>query len=296
MPIIFRYFLVLIPYLLSIDTTGQLTETDSAFNLNQQQTVSKFLEQKKRFQTIRDSLYAVKSIHTSSINKRDSLQNLIRSKHREYLSYVESLIQSNEDPLFNINIFESELLNSRGAFIFGKERIISIYMQFLSETDSLEIGKRVKKEINRFIANSVGGRVKDFAFKNAALEEHRFFQLFSDSEMVLVAFTAKWCGACIKQLPFLRNIEEQYRGKLKILFISLDRSISDWKESLNMNYPGIVTLNMIPYNESMDLREMFLVDFIPQLYLVSRDFKILYDNVSPYDESGERLIEVLSGL
>ena len=62
-----------------------------------------------------------------------------------------------------------------------------------------------------------------------------------ENEVVILTFWATWCGACHTQIPALRELYENYRGKgVTILAVSLDsggeKQVQEFAKRKDINY------------------------------------------------------------
>ena len=91
---------------------------------------------------------------------------------------------------------------------------------------------------------------------------------------VLVNIWASWCGACIAELPEIRNAGEKYASKnLKLLSISIDRDRKDWEKALKrLGLPWTQVLADYSFVNSYGINK------IPVLMLISPDGVILKRN------------------
>ena len=91
---------------------------------------------------------------------------------------------------------------------------------------------------------------------------------------VLVNIWASWCGACIAELPEIRNAGEKYASKnLKLLSISID-----WEKALKrLGLPWTQVLADYSFVNSYGINK------IPVLMLISPDGIILKRNFSIED-------------
>ena len=51
-----------------------------------------------------------------------------------------------------------------------------------------------------------------------------FHQLISGPTPVLVDFYATWCGPCKSQLPIIKEVAKELKGKVKIIKIDIDKN------------------------------------------------------------------------
>ncbi|MCE7043692.1 thioredoxin domain-containing protein [Dyadobacter sp. CY312] len=58
----------------------------------------------------------------------------------------------------------------------------------------------------------------------SAISMNEFNKLVSENGIVLVDFYAKWCGPCVKMLPVIHKLTDEYKGKAKIQTINYDEN------------------------------------------------------------------------
>lgn len=229
-----------------------------------------------------------------SSTKRDSILHNITLGRKQYLSSIEKMISEHKNFYVTNHIFKSEFLLPKNILAIGKEKVISIFDLLNSSDNKTDIGKYVACYVDHLKSNAVGAEIKNFRFRTLDATEYDFHHYVAGSKALLI-FTARGCKGCIEQIPIIKKLKKEFPD-LKIVYVSLDRSVDEWKEDLNSSgYPGIITLNLPPFNFSTDLQEEFMVEFIPQLFLIDENRKILYDNLSRYeDEKLTRLRDILN--
>ena len=263
--------------------------------LEEQDILKDFFLKKDEFE------FSVKNEHSKKNNRlltnfqRDSISDVMRVHRKEYLSIIENLIIDNKDSYLAYHLFKSEFLIPKNILTIGKVKTISIFELLDTSYNKTEIGEFISNYVQHLKSNSVGANIKNFKFRTYGLEEHDFYSYIKNSKALLI-FTARGCKACIEQIPIIKDIEKELNPDIKIVYVSLDRSMGDWEKTMKSgNYPGLMTINLEPYNYLADLQNLFMVTFIPQLFLIDKDYTILYDNLSPYeDEKLTRLKKLLN--
>lgn len=70
--------------------------------------------------------------------------------------------------------------------------------------------------------------------KSSGLTEADFKKLVTTDGYVLVDFSAEWCGPCKKLAPIVSEIEQEFKGKVKVVRIDVDEN-PELSQTLNVN-------------------------------------------------------------
>ena len=109
--------------------------------------------------------------------------------------------------------------------------------------------------------NEIGNLALDFSAKNLEnidinLSDYR-------GKMVFLNFWATWCGPCVRELPSIQKIHENY-SDVVVLTINCGDSISDINNfMLKNNY----TFNVIP-DETGIISHLYYTDYIPLTLII----------------------------
>lgn len=116
-------------------------------------------------------------------------------------------------------------------------------------------------------------------------------ELIPQSKLTLIDFWASWCGPCRQEIPNIKKIYAQYKGKgLGLVGVSLDQKKENWVKAIkdmNLDYPQMSDLKgwgcaAVPaYN----------IQSIPFTLLVAQDGTIVGRNL--HGEELEKKIEAL---
>jgi thiol-disulfide isomerase/thioredoxin len=124
--------------------------------------------------------------------------------------------------------------------------------------------------------NVAGEKAPDFIFPDVNGKEYRLSSF--GGKVVYVDIWATWCGWCIKEIPDLKKLEEEYKDRSDMVFIgiSVDKAadIGKWKKFLETNnLPGI-QLFAEPKATDM-LRKPYKISGIPRFILIGKDGKLV---------------------
>jgi thiol-disulfide isomerase/thioredoxin len=190
---------------------------------------------------------------------------------------------------------EALLKLEKGEFDTTMEGIKNDFDDMLKDADDLdpEFLEKEKESNKRFLeyfntnyaaqseyANSIkkGADSPKFNYpdtngKNVSLDDFK-------GKYVYVDVWATWCGPCKGEIPFLKKLDEEYKGK-KIVFVSL--SIDEMKNKdkwLKMvkdeNLQGVQIMADKAWNS--DFVKAYNIRGIPRFILIDKEGKILNDN------------------
>lgn len=109
------------------------------------------------------------------------------------------------------------------------------------------------------------------------------------SDYILLDFWASWCRPCIKEIPFLRDVNNKYSSKnLKLISVSIDDDSIAFRKAVN-RYE--MSWNNILDKEDL-LQDFFSVKAVPTLILISSNGEVLYraEGLDDYRKSELRSI------
>lgn len=106
---------------------------------------------------------------------------------------------------------------------------------------------------------------------------------------VLIDFWASWCGPCIKEMPYVKQVYDKHNssGKLQVIGVSTDSNEGKWRSKvaelgLDKKYLQLIDLGGKSVMKSYDFQG------IPYLVVISPDGKILEINLR-----GQKLLDAM---
>lgn len=128
------------------------------------------------------------------------------------------------------------------------------------------------------------------AFLDGYTYEHVNGTLFSFDEVkgkvVLLDFWATWCGPCIREHPYVVEIEERFNGQdFQVVTVSVDKNKSKWQDFLEAKkWSGIHIkidnsdvnnpLNQMVTKKVVHNGDTLHQTSVPQYYLIGKDLSI----------------------
>jgi thioredoxin 1 len=71
------------------------------------------------------------------------------------------------------------------------------------------------------------------------LNMEQFDKIVKSHKIVVVDFTAVWCGPCKRLAPILQNLEEEYGDKIKVVKIDIDKNRNLTNDFAIMSIPFV---------------------------------------------------------
>ena len=112
-------------------------------------------------------------------------------------------------------------------------------------------------------------------------------------EYVLVDFWASWCKPCIKEVPYLKQIQEKYKERLTVYAVSIDRYDERWKAAIERDstqefiHVFGTGRDGLPNKQVRELE----IKSIPMNFLLDSERRIVAKNLR-----GEQLIQTIDSI
>ena len=138
-----------------------------------------------------------------------------------------------------------------------------------------------QQQLRTCLNNEPGGPAADFTFTDRKGHIHSLYG--TPGEYTLLLFSNPGCPACreiiamLKNSPLIENMVQD--GHLTLLSIYIDEDIQAWYQGLSDYTDEWIT----GYNQDLAVRDQMEYDVraIPSLYLLDRDKKVIFKDISP---------------
>jgi thiol-disulfide isomerase/thioredoxin len=217
-------------------------------------------------------------------NHKDLQEQFAKLDHDVYIKDIE-YIKKTGNSYFSFWYFRSNAHYSGLAV----DSILSIFdntfpISFKKSTEGhayrqLLLGKLETKKGNfasQFSANDINGNTVTLSS-------------FKNRKYVLLDFWATWCVPCIKAMPVLSNLRENFSEDLEIISIAYPTNISQVKEVITKQSMKWINI----YNDKSLINSYGGMTAIPKLILIDKSGKIVYHNQEDNDGDLKILINFL---
>uniref|UniRef100_UPI00262D164D TlpA family protein disulfide reductase n=1 Tax=Hydrotalea sp. TaxID=2881279 RepID=UPI00262D164D len=118
-------------------------------------------------------------------------------------------------------------------------------------------------------------------------------QILNDSLPNIIDCWASWCYPCKLQLPFMQTIEEKYKGRIHVIYLSFDFEELKWKNYLNKS-----KLNgeqfLLNNNTENIFSKYFKIQTIPRYILLSKSGATVLNDKMPLPGLEDQFEKILS--
>jgi peroxiredoxin len=137
----------------------------------------------------------------------------------------------------------------------------------------------------------VGQTVPEFSYKTPDGKTINMKDL--RGKLVLINFFATWCGPCRQELPHIQNeIFDQYKNNPKFQLLIFGREHND-EEVQKFKAENKYTMPFYADPERK-IYGLFASQFIPRVFLVSRNGKVLFNSVGFNEKEFGQLKELIA--
>ncbi len=245
-------------------------ELKNAYSLNSmgQEKLNKFyaVEEKDFF----DFLLKIKG------NMNDSLVQIAFEKAKVKNKKVIEFVTNNSNLYYSFWLFRNRIITDMDA---NPDSLIKIFNTVFSDSlkKSFE-GNEIIKYLNgrrlSIYNNYIDFIVNDITGKKITLSK-------SQSKYVLLTFWASWCGPCVKELTYIKELRKYYsKDELEIISVSWDKQILDLKKAITK-----YQLSWIHIFDNNEITNSYGIVAIPEVFLIDIvSKKIIYrNNENEYD-------------
>ncbi|MDJ0900118.1 MAG: thioredoxin [Xenococcus sp. MO_188.B8] len=76
--------------------------------------------------------------------------------------------------------------------------------------------------------------------KAAYVQQDQFEELINQEKLVVVDYTATWCGPCRLVAPLIDQLAEEYQGKAEVVKVDLDQNKGNAKQYKIRSIPTVL--------------------------------------------------------
>jgi len=146
------------------------------------------------------------------------------------------------------------------------------YQKLLTTKEYQKLVLRVKKEHQKMIKKTLPNELLLTDGKSKTTFETVLNQ--NRGKYVFVDLWASWCIPCIKEMPYLEDLEKKYSDKITFLRISTDAGILAWRKQLYEMSDGIANYLLLNANQTSLAKEINLTT-IPRYLIFDKEGKLL---------------------
>ena len=208
------------------------------------------------------------------------------SVSQKYFEARTNQISKKPYTFFNLFLLEQEWSSMGIAYTNNMLNEFRSHFKQYPRFQSIE--REVRKRANRNIV--VGSRVSNFSLPDSSGKSYQLYELLN--EITIIDFWASWCGPCIKEIPVMKNIYQNYRDKgLSVISVSLDQSEKQWIKALERYSPAGINLIDKNNKSTESLKASYEIYSIPYVYIVDKNGVVVGDNLR-----GEDLVKKINQL
>ena len=197
--------------------------------------------------------------------KYDSLTPLVAEAYQKLFDYITSLPGYANSPVAAALVYD----NFNTSDMEKLEKALDGFDASLAENPFVAIPRKDLENEKRV---QPGQPAYDFGLSDVDGKTYKLSDF--RGKYVLLEFSASWCGWCKLEIPFLKTVYENTKGKDFVMFtVNLDENREKWVEDVKQyNLPWPVISDLQAFKSPVAIN--YNVSGIPMIYLIGPDGKI----------------------
>ncbi|MBH43296.1 MAG: hypothetical protein CMP25_00705 [Rickettsiales bacterium] len=149
------------------------------------------------------------------------------------------------------------------------------------------------KDKNELILHNTIKEIESFQLID--LEKKKInFKKFTKFDFFIINFWATWCTPCIKEIPDLLKLEQKFKKKFKVIFISMD---SNPKETISKFLKKNKFKNFNTYTDTdFSITKKLKVKVMPTTIIANKNLQEISRIIGYHDWLSPETIELLKKL
>lgn len=125
------------------------------------------------------------------------------------------------------SLFSQFVTNYRVQDLSSLQHDLKEFQKVLSVLEDQNAAQEYLGNLQRLSYTTIGSPKPEVSFKDLQGNEKKLDEF--KGKYIYIDLWASWCVPCIKEVPYLKEIEKKYAGKdLAIISLSLDQNKEDW--------------------------------------------------------------------
>lgn len=182
----------------------------------------------------------------------------------------------------NVNNKELTMLKSFHCAIVKRKVVASFLLLFLMASFYADAKKKT-------VELQIGSVVPHYLGKTSKGEKIDLNDL--KGKVVILSFWASWCKPCLQELPVLDRIQRKLGDKIKIIAINYKQDRKLYRKIKHKLKD--ISLTML-HDPMGSLGKKFGVKSIPNMFMISKQGKLVYHGVGYGDKTLDKIIQKLN--
>lgn len=214
--------------------------------------------------------------NTSAVNLLNKASSERDSIIKKYKSEFMRMVKDNPSTWMAVmNVYQN-------ATAFSPEDLETMVAVFDKDVMATKKGKALSLHITQSKLLLQSKPFPDFNYSDSEGKKFRLAPLKGEKG-TLIVFWASWCGPCRAEIPELKTFYNSYKDKgIKLISISTDHNINDWKKALEIEKMPWPNLSNLPGNYK-EISGKYNIQGIPAMFLLDKDNKIILADPNDFE-------------